>query len=178
MPGANVGTLAMESTEEAAPPSSTKTLRLSAENEAHPQKMEQSVMARRAAVSSASQPSDSSSTTVFGLPAASVTMLRCGPDFVVAAGLCGRLRAWRQKPAASTSGGGAGSTSSGGGEGAWELVLDEESTYDLPNGRRSTHPYRCLALADGLLAAATTHAEGHVAVWETVGRRRTAGRKT
>eukprot|EP00966_Prymnesium_polylepis_P215730 4995306-Prymnesium_polylepis.1 len=29
---------------------------------------------------------------------ASVTSLTCGPDFVVATGLCGRLRAWRAPP--------------------------------------------------------------------------------
>ena len=47
------------------------------------------------------------------------------------------------------------------------LVIDEHSTYDLPNGRTSSHPFRCLALADGMLAASTTHAEGHIQVWDT-----------
>ena len=31
-------------------------------------------------------------------PPAAVTRLSCGPDFVVAAGLCGRLRAWQAPP--------------------------------------------------------------------------------
>ena len=75
---------------------------------------------------------------------------------------------------------------------AWVLVLDERSTYDLPNGRTSSHPFRfcraglnltpalalapalaptvtltlrltrCVAVADGELAASTTHADGHI----------------
>ena len=33
------------------------------------------------------------------LASSSVTVLRSGPDFVVAAGLCGWLRAWQLRPA-------------------------------------------------------------------------------
>ena len=33
------------------------------------------------------------------LASSSVTVLRSGPDFVVAAGLCGWLRAWQLQPA-------------------------------------------------------------------------------
>eukprot|EP00964_Phaeocystis_antarctica_P144207 scaffold109942_cov60-Phaeocystis_antarctica.AAC.1 len=93
------------------------------------------------------------------LGSSSVTVLRSGPDFVVAAGLCGWLRAWQLRPAEQTS--------EEVSEEAWVLVLDEHSTYDLPNGRTSSHPFRCVAVADGELAASTTHAEGHIQVWDT-----------
>ena len=109
------------------------------------------------------------------LGSSSVTVLRSGADFVVAAGLCGWLRAWqlRAEPPSKEV-----CTAPGclllhnphtdtllslslslslslflhlryylPSVQAWVLVLDERSTYDLPNGRTSSHPFRFVALA-------------------------------
>ena len=96
---------------------------------------------------------------------ASVTRLVCGPDFVVAAGLCGRLRAWQApRPRARVSLGAAGGARVAVGlvfeeaAGPWTLVLDESSLYDLANDHKATHAYRYVSAVapDGRFAVALT----------------------
>ena len=100
------------------------------------------------------------------LGSSSVTVLRSGADFVVAAGLCGWLRAWQLRAEPSEEVCTAHGCLSLHSDTllslslslsiphiiyhlfqAWVLVLDERSTYDLPNGRTSSHPFRFVALA-------------------------------
>ena len=90
---------------------------------------------------------------------ASCTQLACGANCVVAVGLCGRLRAWRRQASEHVADAAAAP--------GWELVLDESSSYELANNRRSSHPYRYLSgiAPDGRFAVATTVSAGTVEVW-------------
>lgn len=108
---------------------------------------------------------------------ASVTALRAGPDFVIAVGLCGRLRAWRAAPCRAVV-----LTLACSEEGRvklrlqpvsctadWLLVLDESSVYELANKRQSSHPFRFLSevMPDGRFAAATPSPTEGIQIWET-----------
>ena len=109
--------------------------------------------------------------------AASVTSLTSGRDFVIATGLCGRLRAWRApSPSAVAT---VSATSSrrvevrvelGPAAGAeWQLVLDESSVYDLANDRKSSHPYRYVSEVtdDGRFAVATPSPLVGLQIWDS-----------
>ena len=158
------------------------------------------------------------------LGSSSVTVLRSGADFVVAAGLCGWLRAWQLRPAELTSE----EVCTAHGRLLASLVATSPHTDILLSLSLSLHPRhqlvhttclgvgartrraqhvrpaqrthelppvpvrragltltlalalalalaptltltltltRCVAVADGELAASTTHAEGHIQVW-------------
>ena len=111
---------------------------------------------------------------------ASVIKLSCGPNFVVAVGLCGQLRAW-QKPAfvvrlklAVRPGtvGAVGATlnvEAAGVDAPWTLVLSDSSMYELPHGRKSSHPYVHLSAISpaGRFVAATIEPRSILRVFDT-----------
>ena len=108
---------------------------------------------------------------------ASVTSLSCGPDCVVAVGLCGRLRAWRKpKPTIrlSLQVSEQGITASISLDTAaanipWELVLSESSAYEVANNRRSSHPYAQLSniTSSGRFVAATIEPTNVMRIYDT-----------
>ena len=81
---------------------------------------------------------------------ASVTTLRAGDDYVIASGLCGRLRAWQLSPPST-----------------WRLVLDENSLRELANAHTTCSPYRYVSEVsdDGRWCAATTKMDASITVW-------------
>ncbi|KAL1527986.1 hypothetical protein AB1Y20_009357 [Prymnesium parvum] len=107
--------------------------------------------------------------------AASVTSLTAGPDFVIATGLCGRIRAWQAPPRARLAFLPAGASRlvvrvevAAAPPEAWALVLDESSAYALPNARTSCHPYRYVALstADLRFAVASPSPAAPLELWD------------
>ena len=91
--------------------------------------------------------------TVGSLSSASVTLL-CAPGggSIIAAGLCGRLRAFA--PTADEAD-------------AWALVADEECRVPLARGRTSTFPYRHVTpcTAAGRFVVATSQPNAPLQVW-------------
>ena len=101
---------------------------------------------------------------------ASVTQIVCGRDTIVATGLCGRLRGWTRRagetPNAKPNTSGEHADSVGEKMAAveisygsnvddevgsqlppppkWTLSLDESSTFEVANNRKSSYPYRYL----------------------------------
>ncbi len=108
---------------------------------------------------------------------ASVVKLSCGPDCVVAIGLCGRLRAWK-KPAPRVrlmltvrpgSVGASVKVDTVGADAPWTLVLSDSSMYELANNRRTSHPYIHLSAISpaGRFVAATIETTSTLRVFDT-----------
>ena len=89
------------------------------------------------------------SSPIGSLPLASVTSLRAYRQTVIAAGLCGRLRAWHL-----------------GDDGCWTLCLDVQNRVAMARGRSSSYAYQHVTdVVDGQFSAATGQPGGRVEVY-------------